>query len=46
MLTESSYTMRLEFEQGANFYADYLIFESVVATDKKSWGAIKDMYRD
>jgi hypothetical protein len=46
MLTESNYTMRLEFLQGGNFYADYLVFDSIVAAGSKSWGAIKRMYRD
>ena len=48
MLTEPSYTVRLEFVdpiQGADFYADYFTMTSVVATDRSSWGEIKDMYK-
>jgi hypothetical protein len=46
MLTESSYTIRLEYMQGGNFYADFLVFQSVVGIERMSWGAIKSMYRD
>lgn len=48
MLTEPSYTVRLEFAlpvQGANFYADYFTMQSIIATEQSSWGEIKHIYR-
>ena len=48
MLTESSYTVRLQFARpvgGADFYADYFTMQSIVSTEEHSWGSIKEMYR-
>lgn len=48
MLTEPSYTVRIEFAQpvqGANFYADLFTLKSFVATEQNSWGSIKHIYR-
>jgi hypothetical protein len=48
MLTEPSYTVRIEFAeppQGANFYADRFTLQSMTATEESSWGSIKHIYR-
>jgi hypothetical protein len=48
MLTESSYTVRIQFArplQGANFYMDYFTLQSITATEQSSWGSIKHIYR-
>jgi hypothetical protein len=48
MLTESSYTVRIEYDlpaQGANFYVDRFTLQSVTATERSSWGEIKSLYR-
>ena len=48
MLTESSYTVRIEFAlplQSANFYADRFTLQSITATEQSSWGSIKNLYR-
>jgi hypothetical protein len=48
MLTEASYTVRIEFSeplQSANFYADLFTLQSYNAIEQSSWGAIKHIYR-
>jgi hypothetical protein len=48
MLTEASYTVRIEFAeplQSADFYADRFTLQSFTAIEQSSWGAIKHIYR-
>jgi hypothetical protein len=48
MLTEPSYTVRIEFaqpEQGAQCYIDLFTLNSIAGTVQSSWGSIKHLYR-
>jgi len=42
---ETPLTIRLEYESGGVFFADWLYFESVTAAENPSWGAIKSLFR-
>ncbi|MFH1754376.1 MAG: hypothetical protein ABIA59_01620 [Candidatus Latescibacterota bacterium] len=45
-LIDPSYTMRMIYLSGAIVSElDYILFESTVPDDNRSWGAIKNIYR-